>query len=114
MVQFLFFGPVNILARATVALGNAFENGQAYVALSRVKDMAGLWIEGVIGPDAIKASPEALAFLGLAPQRVAAPVAAAAPQLPPAPAQKRKPTYDLFRSRPNKRPGFAGDSSDDE
>lgn len=45
-------------------LENTFDYGQAYVALSRVKSLEGLWISKQIKPSAIKANPLVLEFYG--------------------------------------------------
>ena len=45
------------LDRAIIEFTNAFEFGQAYVALSRVRSMEGLSIKGVLNYRAIRASP---------------------------------------------------------
>lgn len=50
------------LDRAEVALGRAFEAGMAYVALSRVRSLAGLRLVGSIHPKALTADPKVLAF----------------------------------------------------
>jgi ATP-dependent exoDNAse (exonuclease V) alpha subunit len=49
------------LTKAKVNLRSAFAYGQAYVALSRVRDLSGLYIEDIRW-ESIMASPEALAF----------------------------------------------------
>lgn len=49
------------LSKAKVNLRSAFAHGQAYVALSRVRDLAGLYIEDIRW-ESIMASPEAIAF----------------------------------------------------
>eukprot|EP00899_Mesostigma_viride_P008883 jgi/Mesvir1/17997/Mv26532-RA.1 len=51
------------LERCKVSLGNIFAHGQAYVALSRATDMAGLWIQNAsCALSSIKTSPVARAF----------------------------------------------------
>jgi len=51
------------LSRAEVSLADAFEYGQAYVALSRATDLAGLWLSGPpLNPGCVKAHPAVLRF----------------------------------------------------
>jgi ATP-dependent DNA helicase PIF1 len=51
------------LTRAELALADAFDYGQAYVALSRVVSREGLWMTGrPFSQDAIKCHPDVLAF----------------------------------------------------
>jgi hypothetical protein len=46
------------LDRAELQLDDAFDYGQAYVALSRVTSLEGLWIRGgLITPSVVKAHP---------------------------------------------------------
>jgi ATP-dependent DNA helicase PIF1 len=49
------------LTRATIDLSGAFEYGQAYVALSRIRSLEGLKLVG-FGPKSIQAHPAALKF----------------------------------------------------
>lgn len=49
------------LSKAKVNLRSAFAYGQAYVALSRVRDLSGLYIEDIRW-ESVMASPEAIAF----------------------------------------------------
>ena len=47
------------LDRAELQLDDAFDYGQAYVALSRVTSLKGLWIRGgLITPAVVKAHPK--------------------------------------------------------
>ena len=51
------------LSRAEIQIADAFADGQAYVALSRVVSLAGLWTAGgAITPAAVKANPKVLDF----------------------------------------------------
>ena len=51
------------LSRAELQLGDAFAAGQAYVALSRVTSLNGLWIRGgAITQRVVRADPKALEF----------------------------------------------------
>lgn len=52
------------LTRATLALGGAFDFGQAYTALSRVKNMAGLWLTAPVTRRSIITSETVLKFYG--------------------------------------------------
>ena len=51
------------LSRVEVQLANAFEYGQAYVALSRATDLQGLWLRGPpLEKGAVKAHPDVKKF----------------------------------------------------
>lgn len=52
------------LTCAELMLDKAFDYGQAYVALSRVKDMAGLWLSAPIEKKHVKANPVVLQYYG--------------------------------------------------
>lgn len=52
------------LTRASVALGGAFDYGQAYTALSRVTSMSGLWLTTPVSPQSIITSEAVLKFYG--------------------------------------------------
>eukprot|EP01052_Picozoa_sp_SAG31_P007498 SAG31_NODE_357_length_17115_cov_64.211801_10_plen_309_part_00 len=53
------------LSRAEVDVSGAFAYGQAYVALSRVTDIAGLWMCQNLLPQYVRASPDVKQFYGL-------------------------------------------------
>lgn len=53
---------IRSLDRASVCLSRAFEYGQAYVALSRVRSLEGLSVIGNIDPSKIRAHPRVVAF----------------------------------------------------
>lgn len=73
------------LSRAELMINNAFDFGQAYVALSRVRSLEGLWLAKSIQPQRIKANPLVAAFYAkFSPQLpstppTAPPLTAAAP-----------------------------------
>lgn len=51
------------LSRAQITVGNAFENGQVYVALSRCVSLDGLWMSGAsLSQRAVKAHPKVKEF----------------------------------------------------
>ena len=51
------------LSRVDIEVGEAFDCGQVYVALSRCESLAGLWTSGpAIAREAIKAHADALEF----------------------------------------------------
>jgi len=55
------------LSRAVLEIASAFDYGQAYVALSRVSSLTGLWLTRPINRQSIKAHPLVLDFYGYAP-----------------------------------------------
>ena len=70
------------LSRVELMLANAFEFGQAYVALSRATSLAGLWMRGPpLAATAVKAHPDVCAFYG-AIDAAAAAAAQPPPKLP--------------------------------
>jgi ATP-dependent exoDNAse (exonuclease V) alpha subunit len=52
------------LTRAELMMSNAFDFGQTYVALSRVKSLDGLWLTKPLVKESIKANPKVLQFYG--------------------------------------------------
>ena len=52
------------LTSAELLLTNAFDYGQTYVALSRLRSLDGLWLSKPILPKLVKAHPEVLRFYG--------------------------------------------------
>lgn len=56
------------LSRAELMITNAFDYGQAYVALSRVVDLDGLWLTRPLAARSVKAHPAVLAFYGFTKQ----------------------------------------------
>ncbi len=52
------------LTCAEIMMDKAFDYGQVYVALSRVKNMEGLWLAKPISPNAVKAHPEVMRYYG--------------------------------------------------
>lgn len=52
------------LTRAELMITNAFDYGQTYVALSRVRSLEGLWLTRSLPTSAIKAHPKVLEFYG--------------------------------------------------
>ena len=51
------------LSRAELKLANTFDFGQAYVALSRVTSLDGLWFTQSVSPNVFRANPRVLEFL---------------------------------------------------
>ncbi len=52
------------LTRAELMISDAFDYGQAYVALSRVRNLDGLWLTKPLNPNSIKAHPDVLNYYG--------------------------------------------------
>lgn len=52
------------LEKAELMMSRAFDAGQVYVALSRVKDTKGLWLTDRIDPKHVKADPVVMKFYG--------------------------------------------------
>ena len=50
------------LSRVVVDVGQAFDYGMVYVALSRCISLAGLWLSSHISPGVVKAHPAVLEF----------------------------------------------------
>jgi ATP-dependent DNA helicase PIF1 len=50
------------ISRVEIGLGRIFEDGQAYVALSRATSLEGLRIQGNVDPKVIRANPKVLQF----------------------------------------------------
>jgi ATP-dependent DNA helicase PIF1 len=57
------------LTCAEVMLDKAFDYGQVYVALSRVKNLEGLWLSKPIERRTVKAHPTVLQFYGVSPPK---------------------------------------------
>ena len=53
------------LTCAELMLDKTFDYGQVYVALSRVKSLAGLWLRTPLDPRTVKAHPAVLKFYGV-------------------------------------------------
>ncbi len=53
------------LSRAVLEIASAFDYGQAYVALSRVSSLEGLWLSRPITEQSIKVHPKVLRYYGL-------------------------------------------------
>lgn len=56
------------MERALISTKGIFENGQAYVALSRVKSLDGLQLRETLSRYSIKANPKVRQFYGLSPR----------------------------------------------
>jgi ATP-dependent DNA helicase PIF1 len=52
------------ISRAVIDIGNTFLSGQAYVALSRVPTLDGLWVKGSFGAKNIRANEDVMNFFG--------------------------------------------------
>ena len=60
------------LDRVEMALSNCFEFGQAYVALSRARSLAGLRVVGALPASAVKTHPRVVAFYATMRQQIVA------------------------------------------
>jgi len=50
------------LSRAELSLAGAFECGQVYVALSRVRSLEGLWLRDALPRGAVRVNPKVLEY----------------------------------------------------
>ena len=97
------------VTRAELMLERSFECGQVYVALSRVKELKGLWIRGPpIKPNIVRAHPSVLKFFGMSvppaiesPKFFPPPQSATLVQIPSAASTSATTTVTTTAAEPN-------------